>query len=291
MNYIRHLSSFYEKVMDDQRLNPTHISLYHALFQFWNTNRFQNPVIIYREQTMKLSCLGSLHTYYKCLYDLHNWGYIIYKPSHSPKNGSEVYLCNFDTSSPKGDAGLDAKEEQAGCKSDTSSGTEIPSIGCKNDISIDAVLPQVRCKSDTSMDAKMHPYINNTNIKTYKEGKSQAQNPEMEIPDEEKKDKPNHVENEKAKRKKVAPKKEKVFVAPNLDEALAFFKAEQYPEVEAKKFFYHFEANGWKVGGKAPMKNWNAAAHNWMLNTSRYEPEPKPTAVKLNTRKDYGEPL
>ena len=193
MNYIRHLSSFYEKVMDDKRLNPTHISLYHALFQCWNMNRFQNPVIIYREQAMRLSHLGSLHTYYKCLYDLHNWGYITYKPSHSPKNGSEVYLCNFGTSLPKEDTGLDAKVEQAGCKSDTSSDASPPSIGCNNDISIDAVLPQVRCKNDTSLDAKMHPYINNINIKTYREGNPQAQNPEIENPDLKKKDETNQA--------------------------------------------------------------------------------------------------
>lgn len=95
----------------------------------------------------------------------------------------------------------------------------------------------------------------------------------------------------KAKRKKVAQKKEKEFVPPQHDEAVAFFKAEQYPEIEARKFFYHFEANGWRVGGKTPMKNWHAAAHNWMLNVPRYEPEPKLNAVKLNTSKDYGEPL
>jgi hypothetical protein len=65
----------------------------------------------------------------------------------------------------------------------------------------------------------------------------------------------------------------------------------QYTEIEARKFFYHFVANGWKVGGKTPMENWQAAAHNWMLNAPRYESETKPNTVKLNTSKDYDEPL
>jgi hypothetical protein len=277
--------------MNDNRLNPTHVSLYHALFQLWNLNRFQNPLVIYRDETMKMSRLGSLHTYYKCLYDLHHWRYIVYKPSHSPINGSEVYLCNFDISSQENEGGLDAKVEQVGCKSDISSDTESPPIGCKNDTSLDAVLPQVRCKSDISLDAKLHPYINNINNKTYREGKSQSQNPGIENLTEEKNNESDRIENEKEKRKKVAPKKEKDFVPPELDEALTFFKSEQYPELEARKFFFHFESNGWKVGGKSPMKNWQAAAHNWMLNVPKYDTVQKPNAIKLNTGKDYGEPL
>ncbi len=231
MNYIRHLSAFYEKIMNDNRLNPTHVSLYHALFQLWNLNRFQNPLVIYRDETMKMSRLGSLHTYYKCLYDLHNWGYIVYQPSHSPINGSKVYLCNFDTSSQENEGGLDAKVEQVGCKSDTSSDIESPPIRCKNDTSLDAILPQARCKSDISLDAKLHPYINNINNKTYRGGKSQTQNSGIENLAEEKNNEHDQLENEKSKRKKVALKKEKDFVPPELNETLAFFKSEQYPEI------------------------------------------------------------
>ena len=33
---------------------------------------------------------------------------------------------------------------------------------------------------------------------------------------------------------------------------------------EAEKLFDHYESNGWKVGGKAPMKCWKSATRNWM---------------------------
>jgi len=33
--------------------------------------------------------------------------------------------------------------------------------------------------------------------------------------------------------------------------------------VDASAFVYHYEANGWKVGGKSPMKDWKAAVRNW----------------------------
>ena len=46
---------------------------------------------------------------------------------------------------------------------------------------------------------------------------------------------------------------------------LDFFKKENYPELEAKKFFNHYQGIGWKVGGKAKMVDWQATARSWML--------------------------
>lgn len=55
MNYIKHLTGFYEKVAFDNTLNPTHINLYLALFQFWNFNRVKNPVHISKDEVMRIS--------------------------------------------------------------------------------------------------------------------------------------------------------------------------------------------------------------------------------------------
>ena len=282
MNYIRLLSAFYQKASVDDKLNAAHISLYHALFQFWNMNLFRNPVSINRPQILRYCKIGSFHTFYKCLNDLDSWGYIEYLPSHSPAKGSFVNLCNFDTTESKKNKNIGAESTQLECNFDITDGAKSTQLWCKNDITIGAY---------------MHPSINNinkTNNKTYKEGEKKAQKQKEFISDSlesKKNSSQGDYSIEKAQRKKVAQKKEKDFVPPSMNEAQTFFKAEQYPELEAKKFFFHFESNGWKVGGKSPMKNWHAASHNWMLNTSRYEPEPKPNAVKLNTSKDYGEPL
>jgi hypothetical protein len=40
-------------------------------------------------------------------------------------------------------------------------------------------------------------------------------------------------------------------------------------KIEAEKFVNYYESNGWKVG-KNPMKNWRAAANNWITNTTTY---------------------
>ncbi|MFT3738461.1 MAG: hypothetical protein QM786_06865 [Breznakibacter sp.] len=280
MNYIRHLTAFYMKAKSDDRLSPAHISLYHALFQVWNINRFKNPISINRKILMLYSKIGSNHTFYGCLNDLNNWGYIEYLPSHSPSVGSFVNLCSFDITETENTDSSCADSAQQQCKNDTTDG---------------ANSAQLRCNFDITTCAKMHPYINNikhTNNKTFIKGNSQAQNPEVEISDLGKNEESLKSDSDKkAKRKKVAPKKEKVFVPPGIEDAIEFFKDEKYPEVEARKFFYHFEANGWKVGGKTPMQNWQAAAHNWMLNATRYETESRSNPVKLNNSKDYGEPL
>src|SRR5690606_39045384 len=95
MNYIKHLTGFFERVVKDKTLNPTHISLYIALFQFWNFNRFKNPISISRDELMRISKIASKATYHKCLKNLHSLGYIDYQPSYNPFKGSQVFMFNF----------------------------------------------------------------------------------------------------------------------------------------------------------------------------------------------------
>ena len=40
----------------------------------------------------------------------------------------------------------------------------------------------------------------------------------------------------------------------------------QTASLEANKFWDYFSSNGWKVGNKAPMKDWKAAVNNWIRN-------------------------
>ena len=40
-------------------------------------------------------------------------------------------------------------------------------------------------------------------------------------------------------------------------------------KIEAEKFVNYYESNGWKVG-KNSMKNWKAAANNWITNSNTY---------------------
>lgn len=61
----------------------------------------------------------------------------------------------------------------------------------------------------------------------------------------------------------------KRFVAPTIEQAKEYFADKGGSELEAERFVDHFTANGWKVG-KTPMKDWKAAARNWMRNVREW---------------------
>ena len=99
INYIKHLNAVFLQFSKDSRLNPTHISLYIALFQIWNTNRFVEVFFVNREEVMKFSKIGSKSTYHRCVKELNHWNYIVYFPSHNPYKGSRIKMLKFETSS------------------------------------------------------------------------------------------------------------------------------------------------------------------------------------------------
>lgn len=98
VNYIKHLNTVFQKIYNDNRLNPTHVSLYLALFQTWNSTRFADEFFVIRDEVMQFSKIGSKSTYHRCLKELHKFGYIEYHPSHNPYRGSKIKLTKNWTS-------------------------------------------------------------------------------------------------------------------------------------------------------------------------------------------------
>ena len=275
MNYIKHLTGFFEKVAIDKTLNPTHVSLYIALFQFWNCNRFKNPISINRDEVMRISKISSKATYHKCLKNLHSLGYINYEPSYNPFKGSHVILFNFSEDlkplpkserKPKNEPLIELVSEQALNKSCTSSetGTE------------QAVVPSIN-------------YINNTNILNDKNvlNLEKLTKNFVEINNSD-------LKNENSKEEKSSAKKEEK-LKPEIEEVKTYFQENNFPEQEAQKFYNYFKSVGWLVGGKTPMVDWQAAAQNWMINAPKFisNAEQPNRAKQLNTTtdKDYSEPL
>ena len=56
---------------------------------------------------------------------------------------------------------------------------------------------------------------------------------------------------------------------PTFAEAVAYFREQDSTELEACKFCDYHDAGGWKIG-RNPMKDWRAAARNWMRNATQY---------------------
>ena len=86
------LTAFFSSAKRDARLSPVHVSMYCVLYRYWCKNDFQNPILITRRNVMKYAKIKSIVTYTKCIYQLNNYGYIMYLPSYNPATGSTVYL-------------------------------------------------------------------------------------------------------------------------------------------------------------------------------------------------------
>tara|TARA_R110000803_G_C11876549_1_gene309151 strand:+ start:67 stop:726 length:660 start_codon:yes stop_codon:yes gene_type:complete len=65
----------------------------------------------------------------------------------------------------------------------------------------------------------------------------------------------------KEKKKEMSAK----FKKPTVEE-LKLFAAKSGLADDAERFHDHFESNGWKVGGRGAMKNWEASYRNWSRN-------------------------
>ena len=224
-NYIRHLSQVYLLISEDANLNSTHVSLYMALFQLWNLNRFKNPFYINRGDVMRLSKIGSKSTYHKCLRELDKWKYIVYYPSHNPLKGSKIKLYNFSTTKGQLSEQNSAKTRQV---------VEQAEVSFKN---------------------------NNKQIETFKQ------------------ERPNSIH-----------------------QVFSFFKKNEYPKIEAEKFFNYYESLNWKIKGVTKIYDWKAAAKNWMLKANEFQKQTnvilnrverpqQQSNLKVKKNKNYNEPL
>ncbi len=90
--YVQKLTDFYSAIIEDNRINARHISLYMALFECWNKNHFLNPIKIKRNTVMPLAKISGIATYHKCIKELHEYGYIKYFPSFHSSVQSTVYI-------------------------------------------------------------------------------------------------------------------------------------------------------------------------------------------------------
>jgi hypothetical protein len=53
---------------------------------------------------------------------------------------------------------------------------------------------------------------------------------------------------------------------------------------EAAAFFDHFQSNGWRVGGKTPMVDWQAAFRGWLRRRPQFQAPGQPSAPPARAR-------
>jgi hypothetical protein len=273
MNFIHHYRGWMDRSYFDGRLKTQHTSLYHVLFHLWNLNRFHNPVIIDRKEVMQWSKIGSINTYIRTLKDLSEWGYILYEPSFNPQQGSKVHLYRFDKGADRGggkgtDKGADKGDGKA------------PDIGADNG-------------RDTI-------YINNTNSLNIKNNINAygTTNEDSDFVDDREDDTHAQAAGSGSNHRKGDPGGRGAGgrdIPASVEEAQAYFVQEHSTAAEGKKFFNHYQSNGWLIGGRSPMKDWRASARNWISNAPKFANDTKqqqPKPGKLDTGpKNYAEPL
>ncbi len=117
--------------------------------------------------------------------------------------------------------------------------------------------------------SKVIPSYKHTNNTLYKE-EEENQNPELK----------NDTYMTQAKSK---------FSPPPLDHIIIYFQQKGFEETEAQRFFNYYESNGWMVGGRSKMKDWKAAARNWMLNIPKFQSTPN--KAKSTNKKTHNKPV
>ena len=282
MNYIKHLTGFFNRIALESSLNPTHISLYLTLFQCWNVNRFKNPITISRDEMMKGSKIASKATYHKCIKELQRLKFLDYFPSYNPYSGTEVFMINFSEGSnfsPNSSDTTSSNNDQT---------TPIFEPNEKKNEHVNGQVAEL---------VNELPYIYN-NKQTSKNNKNIDIDTNFQNFDDDL-----FLKNENKKEEKSSAKKEEKFVTPAIDLVKEYFKFQNFTEFEAERFFNYYSSIGWLIGGKTKMKDWQAAARNWMLNTPKFsvnlpnpstqKANPQPRAYNLNATSDknYAEPL
>lgn len=92
MDYKSHMEKFWSVAELDTRLHSPHLVLYLALCQVWSKCCLVSPFIIQRKELMRLARIGSRVTYYRCMRELHRYGFIRYAPSYDYYRGSFVTI-------------------------------------------------------------------------------------------------------------------------------------------------------------------------------------------------------
>ncbi len=308
MNYIRHLNGFFARLAEDKRMSSYHISLYFALFQQWNADRFGEQFVITRTETMYMSRLGSVNTYARCMKELSLWGYIQYIPSSNIHSGSRVSCIRFDTASDTasstgtdtgiendtaGDTGTDTgRNTGTSCNLINDTATDpARNTGIKNDTAGDSGTDTASdtgissdLKSDTGRNTAGDK-IGGAGIKNDTASDTGTDTPFINSLNKNKQEEESVRRNQKFDIDENAKKQKRFRTTnsenfpdekshvPDLSETEQFFEQNQFPRSEAQKFYAHYQSSGWKTGDQMKILSWQAVARKWMNNTQSFKPD------------------
>jgi hypothetical protein len=84
------LLQFINYIVSDRRLKRRHLAMLVALCDVWIANNYQGSYHISRSRLMSSAKIKAQGTYQKVIKELQAFGYVDYKPSYHPKEGSTI---------------------------------------------------------------------------------------------------------------------------------------------------------------------------------------------------------
>ena len=292
MSYTKQLTQFFFRAAHDDLMSSTKVALFIALLYKWSQTRFQGSLQVNRDEIMLLAKISSRATYHRSMTFLHKHNYIFYTPSFNPHRGSIV---DFFTDFTK--LNNNSKTTKNVVVQNLSS--TIKNIPVQN-LSSTIKFKPVQNLSTSIPDepnklySKLYSKKEITNI--IKNNISRANNQKS------KDDLKKNGQVITSEKEKNFVKKEKdiaTVMPPVLMDVENFFTSNNSTILEAQKYFNYYTANGWLIGGRSAMKNWKAAARNWIVNSAQYTHRNAKQAasndrakhLNSNNDKDYSEPL
>ena len=92
MNNLAEVSLFMERIQSDPRIGPLHISLYMAIVFVWARQGRPSRVQVSARDLKPVAKIAGGAPFYRCMKQLHRYGYIVYEPSFNPAEKSRILL-------------------------------------------------------------------------------------------------------------------------------------------------------------------------------------------------------
>lgn len=90
MEGIQPLLVFFSAMQNDYRISTTHIGIFSALLIYQISQGASGSFKAFSKDIMILAKVSSPFTYLRCLKELHDYGYIVYKPSFKKTEASKI---------------------------------------------------------------------------------------------------------------------------------------------------------------------------------------------------------
>lgn len=86
------IMAFLKAVEEDPKITSAHISIFMVLVKIWYERGCPSAIVLFSREAMSKAKISGRATYFRCLQDLNDFGYLKYEPSYNYLHGSTIIL-------------------------------------------------------------------------------------------------------------------------------------------------------------------------------------------------------